>query len=189
MWETLQHIDEQLFKSIHVTCANNVFDSVMPFFRNPYFWAPLYLYLLVFMWMKHKVKGLLWCLFFLLSFAFADFISASIIKPIVARIRPCNDDSLPFLIRDIVGCGSGYSFPSTHASNHFALSFFIIFTLAKSRIWIIALCIFWASLVCIAQIYVGVHYPFDTLAGAILGLMIGYFVAGYFNMRVGLMPE
>ena len=186
MWETLQHIDEQVFKSIHVGLANECFDIIMPFFRNPFFWAPVYLFLFVYMWSKYKLKGLLWCGFFLLSFAFADFISASLIKPLVGRVRPCNDDNLSFIVRDIVGCGAGKSFPSSHASNHFAISFFIIFTIAESSKWIIALCIFWASLVSIAQVYVGVHYPFDVMAGALLGLMVGLFVAKYFNLRVGL---
>jgi len=32
----------------------------------------------------------------------------------------------------------------------------------------------WAGIISYAQIYVGVHYPLDVLAGALLGLMIGY---------------
>ena len=45
---------------------------------------------------------------------------------------------------------------------------FIIFTLAKSNKWIIFLSIFWAIIVCYAQLYVAVHYPFDIFCGAIL---------------------
>jgi undecaprenyl-diphosphatase len=42
----------------------------------------------------------------------------------------------------------------------------------------------WAALVCYAQIYVGVHFPFDVLGGAILGMFIGYLtgrVQNHFN--------
>ena len=31
--------------------------------------------------------------------------------------------------------------------------------------------ILWATAICYAQIYVGVHYPLDVLGGAILGLL------------------
>lgn len=31
----------------------------------------------------------------------------------------------------------------------------------------------WASLISIAQVYVGVHYPLDILGGAVLGSIIG----------------
>jgi undecaprenyl-diphosphatase len=32
--------------------------------------------------------------------------------------------------------------------------------------------LFWASLIGMAQIYVGVHYPTDIIAGAFLGMVI-----------------
>lgn len=183
MVEFIQHIDEIILETIHLKWSNSLFDFVMPFIRNPYFWAPVYLFLLVYMWLNHKKEGLLWCLFFLITFAYCDFVSASIIKPFVHRVRPCNEPNLLFIIRDLVSCGSGFSFPSSHATNHFGMSFFIIFTLGKKNKWVIPVVIFWAALVCYAQMYVGVHYLFDILCGAFLGILIAKLNSIYYLKR------
>ena len=123
MIESLQHIDFLLFRWVHQTLANPLFDVLMPWFRNPYFWAPVYLFLLIWMWQIFRLKGILWCVFFLLTFVFSDALSASVIKPLLHRVRPCNDPSLTYLMRHLVTCGSGFSMPSSHATNHFGLSF------------------------------------------------------------------
>jgi undecaprenyl-diphosphatase len=31
----------------------------------------------------------------------------------------------------------------------------------------------WAALIAYAQVYVGVHYPLDVIAGAIIGIIVG----------------
>lgn len=164
--------------------ANSFFDVLMPFVRIPYIWAPVYMFLLVWMWVNHRYKGLFWCFCFFMTFVFCDYISASLIKNLIQRLRPCNDESLRYLIRQIVKCGSGYSFPSSHATNHFGLSFFIIFTLKKYSKWIYPLAFFWALLICFAQVYVGVHYPFDILGGAVLGILIAKLFSIYFVNRI-----
>jgi membrane-associated phospholipid phosphatase len=175
-----------LFQFIHLNLANQVFDFLMPFFRNPYFWSPVYVFILAYMWLQYRWQGIVWCIFFILCFGFADFFSASILKPFVHRLRPCNTQDLQNIIRPLVHCGSGFSFPSSHASNHFALSSFIVFTLGKHKKWIIFFSFLWAGLVCFAQVYVGVHFPIDVLAGACLGILIGWANAVYFKMRFGL---
>ena len=105
----------------------------------------------------------------------ADQFSAGLIKEWAQRLRPCNEPSLSALIRPIVPCGSGYSFISSHATNHFALAvffswFFKSISNWKPYHWIFY---FWAFSICFAQVYVGVHYPFDVILGAIAGLLIG----------------
>lgn len=40
--------------------------------------------------------------------------------------------------------------------------------------WIWFAAIFWAALICYAQVYVGVHYPVDVLAGAAFGALTGW---------------
>lgn len=101
----------------------------------------------------------------------ADFISSQVVKKSVQRVRPCNDTNIA-QVRPLVRCGSGYSFTSSHATNHFALSYFLFATVGfqfkKIRGWLIA----WASSVAYAQVYVGVHYPMDVFSGMILGILI-----------------
>src|SRR5690606_26021730 len=117
--DTLVAIDIHTWKYVHGFWRNDFLDAVIPFFRNQWTWAPLYLFLLVFMLSNFKWKGLYWCLFFLLTFAIADQLSAAWLKEIFQRTRPCNDVSLSKWLHIIVPCGSGKSFPSAHATNHF----------------------------------------------------------------------
>ena len=94
----------------------------------------------------------------------------------VERLRPCNDLDLAGQIRVLVDCGSGFSFVSSHATNHFAISFLLISLYYRQWKWIFPLCFLWAFVVSYAQVYVGVHYPFDILGGAALGILIGLLV-------------
>ena len=125
----------------------------------------------------------MWCALFVITFGFCDALSASMIKPFVHRIRPCHNPALADIIRHIVTCGSGFSFPSSHASNHFGMSFFMLGTLQQVRREFKWLILLWAILVSLSQIYVGVHYPFDVFAGACLGAIIGTLNAAYWNRR------
>jgi len=58
----------------------------------------------------------------------------------------------------------------------------LFFLMVFRRTWkpIIWLSLTWAVAVSFAQMYVGVHYPFDILAGAALGTLIGLFTSSLF---------
>jgi undecaprenyl-diphosphatase len=43
----------------------------------------------------------------------------------------------------------------------------------------------WAFFIAYAQVYVGVHYPFDVVGGAILGIVIGSFTSWLFDKKWG----
>ena len=164
---------------------NSLLDAIIPFFRNQWFWIPLYLFLALFIPSRFGKQGLLWCLFFIICFGVSDQVSASILKPLFQRIRPCNDPSLASLVHIIVPCGGGYSFPSSHASNHFAMGVFSAITLNRCwpGIWKVA--VVWAAMVSFSQVYVGVHFPLDVFCGAILGTCVGIVGARLFHRAVG----
>jgi undecaprenyl-diphosphatase len=72
-----------------------------------------------------------------------------------------------------VSCGSGYSFTSSHATNHFCIAAFLVSVFGTyMRKWKYVWWA-WASLISIAQVYVGVHYPLDIIGGGLLGTIIG----------------
>ena len=131
MKQWIQHWDLRVIQHLQERWSSSMMDTIMLFARNPYTWSPLYLFLAGWMWMRFGRKGLRWCLFFLLTFAISDFVGARLIKPFVHRIRPCMDTDVGPFIRHVVACGSGYSFPSVHACNHFALAAFMTGTLQR----------------------------------------------------------
>lgn len=180
MLEQLIHYDQEAFLFINRVISNSVFDWLMPLLRNPYTWAPLYLFLFIFLIRHYKKKGMVMLVFLTLTFALADFTSSTVIKYEVMRIRPCNDVDFKEHVKTRVRCGSGFSFPSSHATNHFAIGIFLLTIFRKRWKHIIWLSIGWAASISFAQVYVGVHYPIDILAGAVLGSLIGFTVASAF---------
>lgn len=183
MLDQLLALDHQLFKAINTGLSNSFFDFLMPILRDKYTWVPLYLFL-IFIWVQKFGKaGWLMVLFTLLCFAVSDYTSASIIKPAVARLRPCNELEFKEQVNNLVRCGSGYSFPSSHAANHFALALFFITLFYKKWKWVLPLALLWAASIAFAQVYVGVHFPIDVLSGALLGALIGYLM-GLLFLRI-----
>lgn len=171
----LQQFDTELFLKIHRGLSNGFLDWVLPLVRNRFFWSPLYLFVIVFCIINYKKQGYYIIGMLLVTFAMGDLISSRLIKPTVARVRPCNELRLAKEIIHRVPCGSGFSFPSSHATNHFAIAIFLICVFYRRWKPILSLGLAWAFLICFAQIYVGVHYPLDTLFGALLGTGIGFF--------------
>lgn len=182
----LLRCDHTIWYYMNTQWHNSVLDTVVPFLRNQWFWTPLYLFLALFMPTKYGRKGLIWCLFFIITFMLADQVSAHLLKPIFHRLRPCNNPALTGIVHIIVPCGSGYSFPSSHAANHFALGLFSAITLGKYARWVWPVGTLWAVAVSFAQVYVGVHYPLDVTCGGLIGIMVALATGNYFNHYLGL---
>jgi membrane-associated phospholipid phosphatase len=173
MIESLQKFDADLFLAIHRGLSNGFFDWLLPMMRNRYTWAPLYLFIIVFSFIEYKKRGWYIVGMLLFTFALGDMMASRIIKPLVMRIRPCNEITLADELIRRVPCGSGYSFPSAHATNHFALAVFLIFVFYPKWKPVLPIGLAWAFIISFSQIYVGVHYPIDTMVGAVLGTCIG----------------
>lgn len=183
MIDQIVHIDQEIFLAINQGLSNPVFDWLLPILRNPYTWAPLYLFLVIFFIKTYGKTGILIVVMTLATFGASDAISSHVIKKTVKRVRPCNDIEFKEDVNIRVRCGSGFSFTSSHATNHFALAFFWIVLFRRKWKHAMWLCITWATLISLSQIYVGVHYPFDILCGAILGILIGL-TTGYIFKKI-----
>lgn len=180
----LEQTDRRVFQLINRQLSWNGFDELFPLWRTPEFWTPLYLFLLLFMLLNFRKKAGWWILYFIVTVSLMDTIGNKLIKQTVQRLRPCNDpDMIETLVLRVPNCGTGYSFISNHAANHFAMAMFAFVTIGSlvgTWRWLF---FFWAFSIGWAQIYVGVHYPSDVLVGSLLGLLLGGVIGYTFNKR------
>ncbi|QQL50782.1 phosphatase PAP2 family protein [Mucilaginibacter ginkgonis] len=177
MPDFLLQADRSIFHLINRGMANPFFDAIMPWLREPKFWIPVYVFIIAFCIWKFKKQGAIIIVMLAFTVGIADFTSATLIKKAVKRTRPCREQAIINDETVRVGCGTGYSFPSTHATDHFAMSLFLIMVFKSRWKWIWLWAILWATLVCFAQVYVGLHYPVDVAFGGLFGATIGILMA------------
>lgn len=162
--EILQRTDEILFRFINSGLANPVTDKFMPFITerdNWYiFYAVIWLYLFFYGGRKGKIASVLILLLILIT----DQFSNNILKQFVSRIRPCH--TLPN-VHLLVGCTDSLSFPSIHAVNNFAAATLFSHFYRKIRYLLFS----GAFIVGLSRVFCGVHYPFDVIGGALIGIM------------------
>ena len=189
MLAEILELDWLLFKFINNDLSNPLFDFLMPLFREKKFWIPLYLLLAFFIIQKYKYQSIGIFILILITLLICDQLSSGLIKNIFQRLRPCNNSDFSDKVRLLVNCGSGYSFTSSHACNHFGLATVFIFAmkpLLKERNWNFLLLTFvfyfWAGTIAFAQVYVGVHFPLDIITGALLGVFTAFICVKIFQL-------
>lgn len=178
--ETLLELDETLFFLINHDWHTPFLDTIMPHWRAKTSWIPAYIALLGFIIWKFRRQSIPWILFLVLTVAISDTTSSQLIKKTVQRVRPCNDLEIKDTVNILVRCGGGYSFTSSHATNHFAVALFLIVTLGVFYKWIKIPLLLWAASIALGQVYVGVHYPLDIVVGGLIGSLIGFFTGKWF---------
>lgn len=181
--------DRMVFHAINAGWTHPCVETWLPYCREKWFWTPIYVYVLAYLSLQRNRRALWIGAGLLLTVLLADTTSSQLIKKNVQRLRPCNDPALQGQLHlRLAHCGSGYSFTSSHATNHFAVATYLIIALGVRRRWLRAALWTWAGLVGLAQVYVGVHYPLDVVVGGLVGLMIGYGVSQYLRPYIGQMP-
>jgi undecaprenyl-diphosphatase len=167
--EAILELDIQLFYFFNVTLQNAVFDWLMPFITEKKHWFPVWGIVIIYLLWKGGKEGRLIILFVIPLILLSDQLSSSILKPFFGRIRPCNAlENINLLINK----SKAFSFPSSHAVNFFALATYFGYYFRKYLWWFLSI----AAMVAYSRVYVGVHYPFDILAGALIGASCAFVV-------------
>ncbi len=188
MSEFFIQIDKVLFIFFNSSIANPIFDYIMPiitdwdkFLVSRIILGIIFIYLLFF----QGTKGRKLVLLLFLTILIADQLSSSVIKQLVARPRPCHLNNGRYIVENLrllVSCGSGFSFPSSHAVNHFAVAVILSYNYRNFKIFFYL----FATIIAFTRVYNGVHYPFDVVFGAIIGCLIAvvlYNVSIFINRK------
>lgn len=184
MIDSLIELDTQiflLFNGIH----HPLVDTFMYVFSSRWVWCPLYMVaFLVIMHFYGWKAGLILFLCTVGAVAMSDQACATFIRPVVARLRPANPDNPIHELVHIVNNyrGGSYGFPSCHAANTFAFATIMTLTLPTRRL-VVALYA-WALINCYSRIYLGVHYPGDLIAGAVIGALSGMCFYALFRLFI-----
>lgn len=182
--QIFKDVDIYLFYTINKGMQNSSFDILMPFVTNYRNWYLIILLSILIFIIKDWKEGLITILLIVIAVSISDYLNSHIVKYIFGRVRPCSE--LPIeTIHMPVGCPPNPSFPSSHASNIFAASTVLVY---RYRVLLIYM-LFIATLVCLSRVYLGVHYPFDVIAGGICGLFYGSAVILLHNQIMGRHEE
>lgn len=170
MVDFLYSLDVALFYVVNHTLQNGIFDVLMPWVTDiNKHWSGRITILVVWIFLLTRAgtAGRTAALLLIPSFLFSDQLNSSVLKFMFDRPRPCHVLSD---VRLLVPCGSGFSFPSSHAVNNFSAAVVLAAFLPRWR-WAF---FGWAVLISCSRVYVGVHYPSDVLGGATVGTACGF---------------
>lgn len=157
-------IDFAILNFIHDHCRTAWLDVLMPFVTKLGDSAAIWLVLAMglFLSRKYRKTGLILFCALVLDIVVCN----GILKPLVARIRPCDVNTA---VQLLVPRPTDFSFPSGHTAAAFAAVSGLYF--GRQRLWIPALIL--AVLIAFSRLYLYVHYPSDVVASILLGSVFG----------------
>jgi undecaprenyl-diphosphatase len=166
-------LDQRLFVVFRTRGHWRPLELVMIVFSTSGNWGLFWVGLAVVFWLGGATRGRA-LIIFLPVFIYLTLLVNFIIKVILQRQRPLNDDPS---LRPLVGVPSSKSFPSSHAAMSFVAAIVLTFFYPQLFVLFFGL----ASLISWSRVYVGVHYPSDVLAGTVVGLAAGALALWFFN--------
>lgn len=179
-------LDRDLFVFINNRMSTHELDQVMPIItdlhQQPIFWIAVALIILYSIFrpasrsranmpllnrdlrMARAKKWIQGAVILALSAGLSDLVAYRAVKVWVKRDRP-EAAGVSTILR--THSHSGWSFPSNHAANNFALARTVQIIAPPFAIPAYA----FATTVGFSRVYVGVHYPLDVLGGGLIGFI------------------
>lgn len=162
----MTNLDLSIFRFINEKLACSPLDFLFVAFTSQTILSILGISFVIFSFRKNDKRTHMAVVASVIAVACIDPFTSQVVKPLVARVRPCHI----YTVRLLVDCGGQWSFFSNHSANSAGFcSAFGFFSGKMQRIWLAAT----ALVIGISRIYVGVHYPSDVIAGWIFGTTVG----------------
>ncbi|PTL37620.1 phosphatase PAP2 family protein [Alkalicoccus saliphilus] len=175
--KTLLQTDRQVFQLLNQEWTAGWLDPVMVFLtmisEHAFFWWVIAVVLFVF---RRKIGSVIPAVTLISSLA-VTFLIRNAVAFLVDRPRPPLSEENA---RQLVELPISPSFPSTHAATSFAAMYVLLYFFPSARYWAIPLAVIFAY----TRLYVGVHFPTDSLAGAFLGIILAAVTTGVITSRV-----
>ena len=186
MLDRIKQIDTELLIFLN-NLGNKSWDPLWVSITDKFTFLPLFILIIFFLFKKNGTKGLLVILLFIsVLILFTDQFT-NVVKDFTQRLRPCRLDELQGLLRDIdIRCGK-YGFFSAHAANSISVTIFIINCIDESvKKFLKPVLILWVMIFSYSRIYLGVHYPLDTIFGLSFGIFSGFLFKYLYNYFISV---
>lgn len=183
MIEAIKKIDTEWFLFLN-GLHNSFLDTFFYYTTVTVFWIPLFACLLYLSVKKYGVNTWKYLLIITLLILLSDQTSV-FIKNEIMRYRPSHNLELKSIVHLVNNKHGGlYSFVSSHATNTMALTVFLVLTLLRNNRTMYAIMVLYVLIASYSRIYLGLHYPFDILAGWITGFVIAIILYAVFKNRI-----
>lgn len=161
----LLSLDRVVFLFVNNLLHTPVNHAIALFFSGIGVWGIVWILIGIWLFWRVEKKNRLFFLPLGIGLLGSWFFAEILLKNLIKRARPFVDLSVTV----VGGEASGYSFPSSHATTAFAMAVILSNFQPKLR----TLFFFLALCVSLSRVYMGVHYPSDIIAGAVVGIGIG----------------